>query len=68
MSRKILEGVVLKKSSDKTISVEVKRKYLHKTLHKSVTSSRKYLVHDQDNCAAIGENVKIIEVKVEFSN
>ena len=63
MSKKILDGKVVKDRSDKTIVVLVKRKYIHPFFDKIITSSKKYHVHDEKNKFKIGDNVKIIESK-----
>ena len=61
MSKKILDGKVVKDRSDKTIVVLVKRKYIHPFFGKIITSSKKYHAHDERNKFKIGDNVKIIE-------
>ena len=61
MSKKILNGKVIKDKSDKTIVVLVKRKYSHPFFNKVITSSKKYHAHDENNKFKIGDNVKIIE-------
>ena len=63
MSKKILDGKVVKDRSDKTIVVLVKRKYSHPLFDKIITSSKKYHAHDEKNKFKIGDNVKIIESK-----
>jgi len=63
MSKKILNGKVIKDKNDKTIVVMVKRKYLHPFFDKVITSSKKYHVHDEKNKYKIGDEVKIIESK-----
>ena len=49
MSKKILDGKVVKDRSDKTIVVLVKRKYIHPFFGKIITSSKKYHAHDEKN-------------------
>ena len=61
MTKKILNGKVIKDQNDKTIVVLVKRKYSHPFFDKIVTSSKKYHAHDKKNKFKIGDNVKIIE-------
>ena len=63
MSKKILDGKVVKDRSDKTIVVLVKRKYIHPFFDKIITSSKKYHAHDEKNKFKIGDIVKIIESK-----
>ena len=61
MSKKILNGKVVRDQNDKTIVVLVKRKYIHPYFKKVITSSKKYHVHDEKNKFKIGDDVKIIE-------
>ena len=63
MSKKILNGKVIKDKNNKTIVVLVKRKYPHPFFNKVITSSKKYHAHDENNKFKIGDNVKIIESK-----
>ena len=63
MPKRILSGKVIKKSSDKTVSVLVTRQTTHPIYKKIIRVSKKYLAHDADNTIAIGENVKIQETK-----
>ena len=63
MTKKILNGRVIKDKNDKTIVVLVKRKYAHPFFGKVMTSIKKYHVHDEENKFKIGDDVKIIESK-----
>ena len=63
MPKRILSGKVVKKSSDKTVSVLVTRQTTHPIYKKIIRVSKKYLAHDADNNIAAGENVKIQETK-----
>ncbi len=63
MSKKILNGTVIKNKNNNTIVVLVKRKYSHPFFDKVITSSKKYQTHDEKNKFKIGDNVKIIESK-----
>ena len=61
MSKKELNGMVIKDQNDKTIVVLVKRRYSHPFFGKVITSSKKYHVHDEKNKFKVGDNVMIIE-------
>ena len=61
MTKKILEGKVIKDKNSKTIVVLVKRRYTHPFFKKVMTSSKKYHAHDEKNKFKIGDAVKIIE-------
>ena len=63
MPKRILSGKVVKKSGDKTVSVLVTRQTTHPIYKKIIRVSKKYLAHDADNSIAVGENVKIQEIK-----
>ena len=63
MSKKILRGKVIRDKNNKTISVLVKRRYVHPFFQKVITSSKKYHAHDKSNKFKIGDEVKIIESK-----
>jgi len=63
MSKKILNGKVIKDKNNKTIVVLVKRRYKHPFFGKVLTSSKKYHAHDEKNKFKIGDDVKIIESK-----
>ena len=63
MTKKILNGKVIRNQNDKTIVVLVKRKYSHSFFGKVVTSSKKFHVHDEKNKFKIGDTVKIIETR-----
>ena len=63
MTKKILNGKVVKDKNDKTIVVLVKRKYAHPFFGKVITSSKKYHAHDEKNKFKTGDMVKIIESK-----
>jgi len=63
MSKKILDGKVIRDQNDKTIVVLVKRRYTHSFYGKVMTSSKKYHAHDEKNKFKIGDDVKIIESK-----
>ena len=61
MTKKILNGKVVRDQNDKTITVLIKRKYRHPFFGKVITSSKKYHVHDENNSFKKGDKVSIIE-------
>jgi len=63
MSKKILNGKVIKDQNNKTVVVLVKRRYIHPFFKKVITSSKKYHAHDEKNEYKIGDIVNIIESK-----
>ena len=56
-----LEGVVVSSTNDKTIVVNVERRYKHGTYSKFVNKTKKYHAHDEKNVAKVGDRVSIIE-------
>ena len=63
MPKRILNGKVVKKSGDKTISVLVTRQTTHPVYKKIIRVSKKYLAHDSDNNIIVGDYVRIQETK-----
>ena len=63
MPKRILTGKIVKKSGDKTVSVLVTRQTTHPIYKKIIRVSKKYLAHDENNNAAVGDHVKIKESK-----
>jgi len=61
MPRKLLKGVVVNNTLNKTVTVSVNRNVLHKVYKKFVTKTKKYLAHDDSNSLRIGDSVSIIE-------
>lgn len=46
---------------DKTVVVQVERKYRHPLYEKVVRDVKKYMAHDEDNSCRIGDTVRILE-------
>jgi len=63
MSKRILNGKVIKDQNNKTVVVLVKRRYIHPFFKKVITSSKKYHAHDEKNEYKIGDIVNIVESK-----
>lgn len=61
--RRRMSGLVLRKSGDKTVSVEVSRVSEHPLYHKRITRRKRYLVHDGTNTAEVGMRVTIAETR-----
>ena len=62
-SRKILIGNVLESNMDKTVVVQVAKRFAHPVYKKLVTKTRKYYAHDELNKCRFGDVVRIIESK-----
>ena len=63
MPRRILNGKVVKKSGDKSVSVLVTRQTTHPIYKKIIRLSKKYLAHDNDNSISVGDLVRIQEIR-----
>ncbi len=63
MPKRILQGVVVSDKNDKTVVVEVERRYTHPLLKKTVRRSKKYHAHDEANSFKVGDIVRIEETK-----
>lgn len=59
--RKEKEGKVVKISGDKSVLVEVTRRVRHPVYGKIVKKRKKFMVHDDDNTAQIGDSVTFVE-------
>ena len=58
-----LKGRVISKSGDKTVGVLVERYVKHPKYQKFFTRSKKYLVHDEENSAEVGDKVVIVPTR-----
>ena len=63
MTKKILKGTVTSAKNNKTIVVEVIRKFKHPFYENVIKRSKKYHAHDESNKFKEGEKVSIIECK-----
>ena len=62
-TRKLRRGKVTSDRMDKSIVVEVIRKYRHPLYKKVVRQNNSYHAHDEDNQARIGDLVEIMETR-----
>ena len=63
MTKKTLKGTVTSAKNDKTIVVQVTRKFKHPFYEKVIKRSKKYHAHDEKNKYKEGEKVSIVESK-----
>lgn len=59
--RKVLQGVVMSNSMDKTIVVKVSRRLRHPLYGKFINKSKNFKAHDENNTSRVGDEVKIVE-------
>jgi small subunit ribosomal protein S17 len=48
---------------DKSITIAVDRQVKHKIYGKFITKTTKYMAHDEDNTANVGDKVRIMETR-----
>ena len=63
MLKKIYMGRVISNKMDKTVVVAVTRLFQHPVYKKTVKRVTRFKAHDENNKCAIGDTVKIIEVR-----
>jgi small subunit ribosomal protein S17 len=61
MPKRQLLGVVVSDKSDKTVVVDVERRFTHPLFKKTVRRTKKYQAHDPENRYKIGDRVVIQE-------
>ena len=61
--RRVLQGVVVSDKMEKTIVVQVKRRYKHPRYRKYVNERIRYKAHDENNDAKTGDTVRIVSVR-----
>ena len=61
MPKRIMNGIVVSDSCDKTVVVRVERRFMHPVYKKYVSRSKKYAAHDEDNRYRAGDEVRIEE-------
>lgn len=62
-TRKVLTGVVVSNTNDKTITVVVSTSKKHPLYNKNFTATKKYRAHDENNEAQVGDTVEIMETR-----
>ena len=63
MPKRILQGVVVSDKNEKTVVVNVERRFKDPLLKKIVRSSKKSHAHDENKSAKVGDLVKIRECR-----
>lgn len=61
MPKRVLRGFVVSDKMEKSIVVRVERRVRHKAYGKIMTTSKKFMAHDEANEFKIGDQVEIIE-------
>jgi len=68
MPKRILQGVVVSDKNDKTIVVNVERRFTHPVMKKTIRRTKKYHAHDEANTAKAGDIVRIQECRPMSKN
>ena len=63
MPKRVLQGIVVSDSGDKTVIVRVERRVMHPVYKKFITRSKTYAAHDEQNSFKAGDQVRIEESK-----
>ena len=66
--RKTRVGKVVSDKMDKTITVAVVQKVKHPLYGKTVNKTKKFMAHDENNMAGIGDKVLIVETRPMSKN
>jgi len=62
-SRKKRIGTVVSNKMDKTVVVEVERRFTHPEYKKIIKQKKRFKVHDEKNECAIGDKVLLMETR-----
>lgn len=62
-TRRVLTGIVVSNTNDKTITVVVSTSKKHPLYNKNFTATKKYRAHDENNEAQVGDTVEIMETR-----
>ena len=63
MPKRIMQGVVVSDKMDKTVVVNVERKFPHPLYKKYIKRSKRYHAHDENNAHKVGDTVSIQECR-----
>jgi small subunit ribosomal protein S17 len=63
MPKRMLWGEVTSTKQNKTVTVEVERRFTHPLFKKTVRRTKKYHAHDENNECRVGDRVWIEETK-----
>ena len=63
MPKRILQGVVVSDKQEKTLVIEVERRFTHPLLKKTVRKSKNYHAHVENKTQKVGDIVSIEETR-----
>ena len=61
--RKNRIGVIVSDKADKTVTVQVERRFAHPLYGKQVAKTKKYQAHDENNEYKVGDTVRMVETR-----
>ena len=61
--RKERVGIVVSDKMDKTVVVAITDKAKHPIYKKTITRTKRFKAHDEDNACGVGDTVRIIETR-----
>ncbi|NQU65540.1 MAG: 30S ribosomal protein S17 [SAR324 cluster bacterium] len=61
--KKVLQGVIVSDKMEKTAVALVKRTVQHPLYKRTVRTSKKYKIHDEQGVCQVGDHVRLIECK-----
>ena len=61
--RKERVGLVVSDKMDKTVVVAITEKSIHPVYKKTITKTRRFKAHDEENECGIGDKVRIVETR-----
>ena len=61
--RKERVGIVVSDKMDKTVVVAVMDKSIHPVYKKTITKTRRFKAHDEENECGVGDKVRIVETR-----
>ena len=63
MPKRVLQGTVVSDKNEKTVVVDVVRRFTHPVMKKIVRRTKKYQAHDETNAHKVGDTVFIQECR-----
>ena len=61
--KKTMQGLVVSDKADKTVTVNVERRFKHPLYGKVIAVSKRYLAHDEENAFQVGDLVEITSTR-----
>lgn len=61
--KRIIQGEVVSKAGEKSVTILVERKVVHPKYRKIVKRFKKYAIHDENNSAKVGDVITAIECR-----